>query len=140
MKQFLVSFCLAVLFGLGLGLSGMTNPHKVQNFLDIFGSWDPSLLFVMLGAIGVNLVLFHFILKRRKPVLSNDWRISSKKELDRGLIVGSFLFGIGWGLAGFCPGPAVVSLSFFKPEVFVFFLAMILGMFLFQLVGKRANS
>ena len=121
------SFLTALIFALGLGISGMINPNKVLAFLDLAGHWDPSLAFVMLGAVGVSFVLSRFILKRRSPIVGGEWDVPRKKELDPPLIIGALLFGVGWGLAGFCPGPALVGLAFGKTQVFVFVAAMCFG-------------
>jgi uncharacterized membrane protein YedE/YeeE len=116
---FLHSFGAGLLFGIGLWLSGMANPRKVLDFLDVSGSWDPSLLVVMAGAVAVTLLAFRRLLER-KP-------IEFKSAIDAPLIAGAAIFGIGWGIAGFCPGPALTALSSFAPEAFVFVAAMIVG-------------
>lgn len=121
------SFASAVIFALGLGISGMINPGKVQAFLDLAGHWDASLAFVMMGAAGVSFVLFRFILKRRLPIVGGEWHLPRKNEIDPQLIGGALLFGVGWGLAGFCPGPALVGIAFGKIEIYVFVAAMCTG-------------
>jgi uncharacterized membrane protein YedE/YeeE len=137
MKNSLAALAVGFIFALGLGLSGMTQPAKVIGFLDLLGAWDPSLMFVMVGAIGVHAVLYHLIRKRSSPLLAVQWQVPTKRELTPSLILGAILFGVGWALAGFCPGPAVTSLASFHLEPFLFVLAMIGGMFLFRLVDKK---
>jgi uncharacterized protein len=113
------AFGAGVLFGLGLWLSGMANPRKVLDFLDVTGSWDPSLLLVMAGAVAVTLVAFRPLLKR-KPV-------EFSKEIDAPLVIGAAIFGAGWGIAGYCPGPAVTALTNLTAEAGVFVAAMVVG-------------
>lgn len=131
-KPDLSSFAVGFLFAIGLGVSGMTQPKKVIGFLDLFGEWDPSLIFVMLGAILVHLVLYRIIRKRNAPLFSESWHIPTKKEITRRLIVGSLIFGLGWGIAGYCPGPALVSLATFTLRPALFVLFMLIGMKTFQ--------
>jgi len=118
------------LFGSGLVISGMTQPKNVIAFLDFFGEWDPRLVFVMVGAIGVYSVIFHSIKKCKKPFFADVFQLPTRKDLDRDLLIGSATFGIGWGVGGFCPGPALASLSTGAVPVLVFLGAMTLGMFL----------
>lgn len=128
--------CIAgVVFGLGLLLSGMANPAKVQNFLDIGGAWDPSLGLVMGGAIGVGLVAFTWAKKRRTSLLGEAMQLPSATQVDGKLLSGAALFGIGWGLAGFCPGPALMSVTTGHSEVWLFVAAMLVGM-----VGYRFSE
>lgn len=136
MKNAVTAFWVGVLFAVGLALSGMTQPQKVIGFLDIFGSWDPSLLFVMIGAIGVHFIAYRWSLQRTSPLLSAKWHIPTKKEVTSSLVLGSFIFGIGWGLAGYCPGPALTSLPTLQIKPFIFVLSMILGMFLFRVIDR----
>ena len=135
-KNNLASFTVGFIFSIGLGVSGMTQPTKVIGFLDVFGNWDPSLIFVMMGAISVHFVLFKIIIKRKSPLLDSQWHIPNQKEITPALIIGAFLFGIGWGLGGFCPGPAITSLASFTISPFIFVISMIAGMFLFRFVNK----
>lgn len=125
--QRLVAFGLGVVFALGLGLAGMTDQAKVLGFLDITGTWDPSLAFVMGGAVLLGLVTFAPTLKRQQPVLSDHFDLPSKTAIDRPLLVGAVLFGVGWGLAGWCPGPALTSLATGRQEVAVFVACMLIG-------------
>ncbi len=124
-----VSGCL---FGFGLALSGMLNPAKVIGFLDFFGNWDPSLAFVMGGGVAVALVGFSRITRREQPVCEASFNLPSQKDITPNLIIGSGIFGIGWGLVGLCPGPAFSSLSFGRWESLVFFAAMIAGMLVYR--------
>lgn len=127
-----------LVFGLGLILSGMGNPAKVQNFLDIFGTWDPSLGFVMGGAIAVGLVAFTWAKRRKTSVLGEPMQLPTATVVDRKLLTGAAMFGVGWGLAGFCPGPAVMNLATLQPQVWMFVAAMLAGMLLQHAVAKRS--
>ncbi len=132
MKQALVCFCSGVLFAFGLGISGMTQPTKVSAFLDFAGDWDPTLLFVMLGAIGVYAAGYPFVMRKSKPLIDNQFTLPSSTKIDKRLLLGASLFGMGWGMAGFCPGPALTALATFNPQAIVFVTAMVLGMLLFE--------
>ena len=127
-----------LVFGLGLILSGMGNPAKVQNFLDIFGTWDPSLGLVMGGAIAVGLVAFTWAKRRKTSVLGEPMQLPTATVVDRKLLTGAAMFGVGWGLAGFCPGPAVMNLATLQPQVRMFVAAMLAGMLLQHAVAKRS--
>ncbi|HEY8270228.1 MAG TPA: YeeE/YedE family protein [Pseudobdellovibrionaceae bacterium] len=137
MKNAFVALGVGFIFSLGLGISGMTQPQKVVGFLDVFGSWDPSLMFVMIGAIAVHFITYKLIRKRKSPLFSKQWHVPTKKEITPALIVGSFIFGIGWGLGGFCPGPAVTSLASFEMRPFIFVLSMLVGMIIFRQLDKK---
>jgi hypothetical protein len=137
MKNSLASLFVGFLFALGLGLSGMTQPQKVVGFLDVFGNWDPSLMFVMMGAISVHFVLYKVIRRRKSPLFSMDWQVPSKKEITPALVLGAFIFGIGWGLGGYCPGPAITSLASFEGRPLIFVISMLIGMLLFNLMDKK---
>ena len=126
-----------VIFGLGLIVSGMANPQKVIGFLDLFGDWDPSLALVMVGAIGVGIVVFTYAGKRAKTFLGDDLQVTKQTVIDKKLVFGSLIFGVGWGVAGFCPGPGLVSLGMGYFEGFIFVIAMIAGMLIFQLIQKE---
>lgn len=121
------AYIAGLIFGLGISISGMANPAKVLNFFDIAGTWDPSLAFVMGGALGVTFIGYRFILKRPHPLFDAEFKLPKAKELDARLIGGSALFGIGWGIAGFCPGGALPTLGTGHWEVFAFVAALILG-------------
>jgi uncharacterized membrane protein YedE/YeeE len=142
--QRLTEFAVGLLFGLGLIVSGMTDPGKVLGFLDLFGAWDPSLAFVMGGAILVGLGAFTVAKRRTTSFLGGAMHLPQRRDIDRRLVVGSLTFGVGWGLAGFCPGPALVSLGTLQPKALVFVLAMLVGMAIYELVElmreKRAAA
>jgi hypothetical protein len=141
MLKLLVALFAGSLFGLGLAISGMMNPAKVAGFLDVAGEWDPTLAFVMGGALLITIPAFPLILKRAHPVLTDFFWIPNKSSLDARLIGGAAIFGVGWGLSGFCPGPAVAALA---PAlitglvpVFAFVAAMLTGMILYKLLFER---
>lgn len=136
MKHRLSEFLVGLLFGLGLMLSGMTDPGKVIGFLDVLGNWDPSLAFVMGGAICVGFFAFALAKKKTTNFLGGALQLPQNKQIDKPLILGSLLFGAGWGLAGFCPGPAVVSMSSGQIKAALFVLFMLMGMFLFEAFEK----
>lgn len=133
MQKF-IAFAAGVLFSLGLGISGMTDPTKVVAFLDVAGSWDPSLAFVMGGAMVPNIILFRFILKRERPVLDSRFHLPQSSAIDLNLIVGSALFGIGWGISGFCPGPALTSVVGGGSGALLFVSTMLVGAGLHRLI------
>jgi len=136
----LSEFLIGLLFGFGLILSGMTDPGKVIGFLDLFGSWDPSLALVMGGAIAVGFLAFRLARDRTQNFLGGAMRLPTSRDIDRRLVVGSLVFGAGWGLAGFCPGPALVSLGAGQDKAVVFVVAMVLGMLAFEwLEGRSAK-
>jgi uncharacterized membrane protein YedE/YeeE len=136
-----VEFVAGLLFGWGLLLSGMTDPGKVIGFLDLFGRWDPSLALVMGGAIAVGVVAFALARRRATTFLGGVMQMPASRGIDKPLVLGSLVFGAGWGLAGFCPGPAIVSMAGGHLKAVVFVAAMVLGMLVFQLLlrpGGRA--
>ena len=133
----LSEFLIGLLFGFGLILAGMTDPGKVIGFLDLFGSWDPSLAFVMGGAILVGVFAFRFAQQRTATFLGGAMRLPTSRDIDARLVVGSLVFGAGWGLAGFCPGPALVSLGAGQDKAVVFVLAMLAGMAAFEWLERR---
>lgn len=126
-----------LIFGLGLIISGMGSPEKVQSFLDIFGNWDPSLAFVMGGAIAVGLIAFTLAKRRSTSLLNEPMQLPTATKVDKRLLMGAALFGAGWGLAGFCPGPAVMNLATLNPNVWLFVGAMLLGMVIQHRVGNK---
>ncbi len=136
MKNVLVSFFVGLIFAVGLGISGMTQPQKIVGFLDLFGEWDMALLFVMVGAVGVHAVAFALSRKVPRPILAEEWRRPTQDRITGRLILGSFIFGIGWGLGGYCPGPGLVSLSTFEFRPFLFVGSMVVGMALFRLLDR----
>lgn len=129
-----------LVFGLGLIVSGMVNPAKVLGFLDLTGRWDPSLALVMAGAIAVGAIAFAVASRRTVSLLGQPMRIQTAERIDRRLIGGSVLFGIGWGIAGFCPGPALVAMGMGEVKAGAFVLAMLAGMGLFEAIERRARS
>jgi uncharacterized membrane protein YedE/YeeE len=131
------SFFAGLVFGFGLILSGMANPAKVLGFLDLAGAWDPSLALVMAGAIAVALFASALARKRTKSYLGLDMKMPAARRIDRRLIGGSIVFGIGWGIAGFCPGPGLVALGMGEWKAAVFVAAMLSGMALFELLERR---
>jgi uncharacterized membrane protein YedE/YeeE len=134
MKQALVALLAGVLFGIGLSLSGMTDTRVVLGFLDLAGDWNPTLAFVMGGALLVTLPCFTIILRKQKPLLCDDYCLPTKTQIDLPLIAGSVIFGAGWGLYGYCPGPALASLASLNSEPFVFVLAMTGGIVLHRVL------
>lgn len=140
MKSFLVNLGLGLLFGVGLVISGMADPAKVLNFLDLFGTWDPSLAFVMGGAVLVAFVGYRMVLKRERPVIGSRFHLPTRKDIDARVIAGPALFGLGWGLAGFCPGPALTALGIGATGTLVFVPAMILGMWAARLAGEPRSQ
>lgn len=127
------SFLIGLLFAGGLGLSGMTLPSKVVGFLDLFGTWDPSLALVMVGAIGVYRVAFRISRSRARPLLADAYRLPTRRDIDRRLLGGATLFGVGWGIAGFCPGPAIVTAGSGSWLSVLFVVSMAGGMLAWQL-------
>ena len=125
-----------LLFGVGLMVSGMANPAKVLGFLDLAGRWDPSLAFVMIGAIAVGSIAFLFARRRKQSLLGLSMRIPALTGVTLRLVLGSAVFGVGWGLAGFCPGPALVALGAGVPKAWVFVAAMLAGMAVFELLER----
>ncbi|MCF8165075.1 MAG: YeeE/YedE family protein [Rhodoferax sp.] len=126
--SFISQYLIGVLFGIGLIISGMSNPKKILNFLDLAGNWDPSLIFVMGGAILVGLAGFYLVSKRSEAFFGGALHIPTRRDISKPLIIGSLIFGAGWGIAGFCPGPAIVALGAGHLKAFVFILAMLAGM------------
>ena len=140
MIRHLVALATGILFGLGLAISEMINPEKVLAFLDVAGNWDPSLAFVMGGAVGVTLLTFRFVLKLDKPLVATRFEIPTSQDIDKPLLAGAAIFGIGWGIAGYCPGPAIASLTIGSIEPPVFVLAFIVGNFCSVLLDRYTMS
>jgi uncharacterized membrane protein YedE/YeeE len=135
----IIEFFVGLLFGIGLLVSGMTDPAKVQGFLDLAGAWDPSLAFVMGGAILVGLVAFSVAKTRTRSLLGGAMHLPTSRDIDRRLVVGSLMFGAGWGLAGFCPGPGLVAMGAGEPKAAIFVAAMVGGMLVFEVIDRRAR-
>jgi len=131
------AFVAGLVFGLGLIVAGMANPAKIIGFLDIAGTWDPSLALVMVGAIAVGLVAFALARRRTMSALGLPMQLPSQRTIDARLVGGSLVFGVGWGLAGFCPGPAIAALGAGYAKAAVFVVAMLLGMGAFELIERR---
>jgi len=134
MNSLIASFAAGLIFAVGLGISGMTQPAKVTAFLDFTGNWDPSLACVMIGAIVVHAALYRLIRRRSAPLFTSTFSIPTRTDIDPRLVGGAALFGIGWGLGGFCPGPAVTSLASGRMSVVIFVAAMVIGMYLYKLI------
>ena len=133
---FLTSLIAGLVFGVGLIISGMTNPEKIIGFLDILGNWDPSLLFVMLGAIFISFFAFRLASKKSVSFLGQTMNIPTKKDIDLPLIYGSIIFGIGWCLAGYCPGPAIASIATINSQPVIFVIAMLFGMLVYEAIKR----
>jgi len=133
MRPFIL-FIAGLVFGVGLYVSGMNQPSKVQGFLDIFGSWDPSLAFVMAGAVIIGFVAFSLARRRSRTFLGDELRLPPMGKIDAPLVAGGFIFGVGWGLSGICPGPGILNLGFFDLPALVFVASMAVGMLIERLV------
>lgn len=137
-KQIVIALISGVVFGLGLTISQMTDPAKVINFLDITGNWDPSLAFVMMGALTVFSSCYWLVINKREvPVLAKSFSLPIKTHLDAKLLLGSALFGIGWGISGICPGPALANITSLNTEIFVFISALIMGSYIASIAFKN---
>lgn len=136
----ITEFVVGLLFGWGLLISGMTDPGKVIGFLDLAGVWDPSLAFVMGGGVLVGLFAFAVAKKRTKSLLGSAMHLPTSRDIDRRLVLGSLTFGAGWGLAGFCPGPAIASLGAGESKAALFVVAMIAGMLVFEVLDRRTRA
>jgi uncharacterized membrane protein YedE/YeeE len=142
--QIIMAFATGLVFGLGLIVSGMTDPSKVIGFLDLAGEWDPSLAFVMGGAVLVSSIAFYFAKGRTKSLLGDVMRLPTASQIDRRLVLGGLAFGAGWGLAGYCPGPALASLAQGGIQPLIFVSAMLIGMVIYEvhaaLTASRAQK
>lgn len=134
MIQNVVIFITGILFGTGLCISQMASPDKVLDFLDITGNWDPSLLLVMVGAVAITLVTFRFVLGWKHPLLAPGFHLPTRKKVDLRLLAGSALFGIGWGMVGYCPGPVITALGFGFVDALIVVVAIIAGMLFHKLI------
>jgi len=140
MKNNVVAFASGALFAAGLAISGMTQPSKVVGFLDFAGDWDPSLAFVMVGAIAVHIVAMRWALRASAPLFADRFKIPPKRDVDASLVAGAAIFGVGWGLAGYCPGPAVTSVGALSPITLTFVASMLAGMLLFAAMKRTRAS
>ncbi|WP_036489422.1 YeeE/YedE family protein [Myxosarcina sp. GI1] len=132
MRQKLIALLSGLLFGFGLSLSQMIDRDRVLGFLDVSGDWDPTLLFVLGGAVGVTVIAFRFVLRLPHPIYSNKFYLPTKKDIDLPLILGAAIFGIGWGIAGYCPGPGITALVLGIPNPILFIIAFIIGSLAYQ--------
>ncbi len=135
--RLIATYLIGLVFGLGIALSGMANPAKVLNFFDVAGTWDPSLIFVMGGALAVTFIGYRLVLRRSTPLLGTAFQIPTKRTIDLPLIAGSAVFGVGWGISGFCPGGALPALGTGEIEVFIFVGGLVAGTVLARLLRKR---
>ncbi|MGV2826920.1 DUF6691 family protein [Myxosarcina sp. GI1(2024)] len=132
MKQKLIALLSGLLFGFGLSLSQMIDRDRVLGFLDVSGDWDPTLLFVLGGGVGVTVIAFRFVLRLPRPIFGEKFYLPTRKDIDLPLIVGAAIFGIGWGIAGYCPGPSITALVLSIPNPVLFIMAFILGSLAYQ--------
>jgi uncharacterized membrane protein YedE/YeeE len=134
MKQNLLALLAGLIFGLGLSLSQMIDRDRVLGFLDVTGDWDPTLLFVLAGAVAVTVISFRFVLRQSQPVFAEKFRLPTRQDIDAPLVIGAAIFGIGWGIAGYCPGPALTALvlGIWNPVIFV--LSMIIGSLFYKAI------
>lgn len=139
-KQNLIALVSGLLFGLGLSVSQMIDRERVIGFLDVTGKWDITLMFVLGGAVGVTLITFRFILPLKHPIFDEQFYLPKRDDIDGKLILGAVIFGIGWGISGFCPGPAITSLIQLSLNPIIFILAFIGGSFTFQLLTQSKLS
>ena len=136
----IISLVCGIIFGIGLTVSEMIDPAKVLGFLNIFGDWDPSLAFVMIGALIISSPFFHLFKNNKKPIFAKSFNYTTHKEINKKLIIGSSLFGAGWGLAGLCPGPAIASLALLNINSAVFVVAMFVGFYLAKLSEPTTHA
>jgi len=137
----LTAFGAGLLFSLGLAISGMTQPAKVLGFLDFLGDWDPTLMFVMGGAVVTYFFGYRYTLrKQKKPVYGTQFEIPSRRNIDTKLLIGSAIFGIGWGMAGYCPGPAIAGAGAMRAEALIFYVAMTIGMFVYSFTVRQGRK
>jgi uncharacterized protein len=140
MKQNWMALVCGVLFGLGLGLSQMVDRDRILGFLDVAGTWDPTLLFVMAGAAGVTIIAFRFVLRMGHPFWQEKFQLPTRKDIDKSLVLGSALFGVGWGISGYCPGPGITALVLGMWNPIFFMAAMILGSLTYRWYSSRKFS
>lgn len=138
--RLVISYFIGLVFGVGISISGMANPAKVLNFFDIAGTWDPSLAFVMGGALIVTAIGYRFVLKRPAPMLATSFQLPTRRDIDLPLVGGSAVFGIGWGIAGFCPSGALPALGTGRSEVLLFVAALLVGIFAAKLIQSYSPA
>lgn len=139
MRTAMIALLSGLLFGAGLALGGMTDPAKVASFLDVAGQWDPSLGFVMGSALLITFPVFWWVRRSQRPLFAERFQLPTKRDIDRPLLIGAVLFGIGWGIAGLCPGPAIANLASGSPQVLLFVMTMIAGMWLRDRTSVRLS-
>lgn len=139
MKLILVMIS-GILFGLGLSVSAMINPTVVLNFLDFLGNWDPALMFVMGGALVVTTIGYPIVFKKKSPLFTAKFSLPEKTDIDKNLVLGASIFGIGWGLVGYCPGPALAGLILLQQETFIFVAAMVVGIKVAQVMTNKSKG
>lgn len=132
-----ISFVVGFIFALGLGYSSMTRPQVVRSFLDVFGNWNIALMGVMIGAIFVHAILYFLIRKRESPLLDAQFYVPTRKDIDKKLLLGAALFGLGWGWAGICPGPSIVALASGQVSIIIFVISLLIGMFIYKKVETK---
>jgi uncharacterized protein len=134
--QSITSFICGVTFAIGLVLAGMTQPGKIIGFLDVFGNWDPSLVFVLASAVGVYFVTYQFVIKRKSPLLAPKFLVPTKTDLELKLVIGGILFGVGWGMSGLCPGPILTTLGTGSASVMILMVTMLIGFYISFYIGR----
>ena len=139
-KQDLLALVTGTIFGLGLSISQMIDRQRVIGFLDVAGTWDPTLLFVLAGAVATTVITFRFVLRRQTPLLAEKFFLPSRNSIDRRLLLGSAIFGVGWGISGFCPGPGITALALGNWNAVLFVLALIVGMVAFHQYERRQSE
>ncbi|MEZ4659585.1 MAG: DUF6691 family protein [Caldilineaceae bacterium] len=137
MKQYLIALISGLIFGFGLGLSQMIDQGRVLGFMDVAGVWDPTLLFVLGGAVGVTVITFRFVLRMSAPLFSPKFYLPTRKDIDLPLVAGAAVFGIGWGISGYCPGPAVASLALGSLNPILFVISVAVGSYIYNFVANR---
>lgn len=139
MLRTIAAFGCGIIFGVGLAISQMVNPAKVLAFFDVFGTWDPSLAFVMGGAVGVTVLAFRYVMRRGQPLIEPSFSLPTRRDIDARLVGGAAVYGVGWGLTGFCVGPAVAALAFTDGRVVLFLAALMVGMVVAKLIDTRVT-
>ena len=134
------SILAGMIFGAGLTLSDMVNPARILNFLDVAGSWDPTLIFVMAGGLAVTTLGYRFVFRRKSPLFADKFNLPTQRQIDLPLVGGAALFGIGWGLAGICPGPALTDVATLEPKIFLYIAAMLVGMIFARVFQGRLSA
>ena len=137
MTRLITALIIGAVFGIGIAIAGMLNPSKVSGFLDVFGDWDPSLAFVMGGGVLVNTIGYRFVMKRKAPIQCATFSMPTSTNIDKPLVIGNVIFGMGWGLAGLCPGPVVASLLLNGQAMLPFFGLVIVGLLVGRIVMRR---